>query len=77
MLIRLEKYNGFGYEMYHKVNSPYLWGGSDFYSKGAYLELKENNYKTKWYGDKISDQLGTAVILKRMEQLGKVTVAKS
>ncbi|WP_367867575.1 hypothetical protein [Pedobacter sp. WC2423] len=77
VLIRLEKYNGFGYEMYHGVNSPYLWGGSDFYSKGAYLELKENNYKTKWYGDKISDQVGTAVILKRMEQLRKVTVIKS
>ena len=77
MLIRLEKYNGFGYERYHGVNSPYLWGGSDFYSKGAYLELKENNYKTQWYDDKISDQVGTAVLLKRVEQLGKVTVAKS
>lgn len=77
ILIRLEKYNGFGYEMYWGVNSPYLWGGTNYYTTGSYQELKENNYASKWYPKVPSNQIGTAVLLKRMEQMGKISVPKS
>lgn len=77
ILIRLEKYNGFGYEMYHGVFSPYLWGGSEFYTNGQYEELAQNAYKTKWNPDSTNHQIGTAILLKRMEQIGKISVLKS
>lgn len=77
ILIRLEKYNGFGYEMYRGVNSPYLWGGSDLYAKGQYVELKKNNYKTSWDAESVSTQIGTAVLLKILEKLGKVQISKN
>jgi lysozyme family protein len=69
ILQNLEKYNGFGYEMYQNMNSPYLWSGSDIYKKGKYVEVKQANgkWKTQFNANDVSTQLGTAVILKRME----------
>lgn len=68
ILKNLEKYNGFGYEMYQNMNSPYLWSGSDIYTKGKYVEVKNNGiWKTQFNPEDVSSQIGTAVILKRME----------
>jgi lysozyme family protein len=32
----LEKYNGFGYRLYHHMRSPYLWGGTSVQQRGKY-----------------------------------------
>lgn len=75
ILKNLEKYNGFGYEMYQNMNSPYLWSGSDIYKKGKYVEVKKNGvWKTQFNANDISSQIGTAVILKRMELRGLISL---
>jgi lysozyme family protein len=71
----LEKYNGFGYEMYQNMNSPYLWSGSDIYKTGKYIEVKKKGvWKSGFYPKAVSGQLGTAVILKRMETRGLINI---
>ncbi|OKS87542.1 hypothetical protein [Mucilaginibacter polytrichastri] len=75
ILKNLEKYNGFGYEMYQNMNSPYLWSGSDIYKSGKYIETKKDGkWKSDFYPKAVSSQLGTAVILKRMETRGLITI---
>lgn len=32
----LEKFNGFGYRLYHHVRSPYLWGATSVQQRGKY-----------------------------------------
>jgi lysozyme family protein len=32
----LEKFNGFGYRVYHNIRSPYLWGGTVVQQRGKY-----------------------------------------
>lgn len=55
----LERFNGWGYVLYHPdVNSPYLWSGTDKYSRGKYTE------DGKFDRNKISDQIGIAPIMK-------------
>lgn len=34
----LEKYNGFGYRLYHRIKSPYLWGSTIVQERGKYDE---------------------------------------
>lgn len=49
----LERYNGFGYKLYHKdVLTPYLWSGTNHYTKGKYTT------DGKWNGEHVSKQLG-------------------
>ncbi|MBQ8475624.1 glycoside hydrolase, partial [bacterium] len=31
-----EQYNGTGYSVYHDMNSPYVWSGTDKYDRGMY-----------------------------------------
>ena len=58
-LYAIEAYNGLGYEKYHpEVNSPYLWSGSHYYSKGKYVA------DGKWSATAVSKQMGAAVLLK-------------
>jgi lysozyme family protein len=58
MLYELEKYNGWGYAMYHKtVPSPYLWSGTTVYKRGKYVR------DGKWSSRAVSKQLGVAPIL--------------
>lgn len=33
----LQSFNGFGYEMYHNMPSPYVWGGTNIQKRGKYL----------------------------------------
>jgi lysozyme family protein len=60
MLYRLEAYNGFGYTQYHNMASPYLFAGSNHYVKGKYVS------DGKFDANAVSDQIGTAVILKML-----------
>lgn len=63
ILYKLERYNGFGYRQFHySVKSPYLWSKSNHYIKGKYVA------DGKWDVNAISQQMGAAVLLKRMEE---------
>lgn len=65
MLYRLEKYNGFGYRLHHpEVKSPYLWGGSNHYTRGKFVR------DGVWDANAVSTQLGAAVLLRRLAELG-------
>ncbi len=64
-LYRVESYNGFGYRRYHpEVRSPYLWSGSTHYTSGKYVE------DGRWSDTAVSRQVGAAVLLRRMAELG-------
>lgn len=57
MLLKLEAYNGYGYRG-KGINTPYLWAGSNHYTKGKYIA--DHVYsKTA-----VSDQIGSALILR-------------
>lgn len=70
ILRKLEAYNGFGYFKYRKINSPYLWSFSNHYTKGKYV--KDGKYDK----DAVSQQTGSAVILKRMEERGLIYIPR-
>lgn len=61
LLHRLEGFNGYGYRKFHPdVLSPYLWSGSNHYTRGKYVA------DGKWSNTAVSKQLGTALILKAL-----------
>ena len=69
-LYQLERYNGFGYRLYHPhVLSPYLWGFSNHYSSGKYVA------DSTWSDSAVSKQCGAAVLLRRMAERGLVEFA--
>lgn len=58
-LYEAERYNGFGYRLYHPdVRSPYLWGGTTHYRRGKYVA------DGKWSASARSKQTGVAVYLR-------------
>ena len=62
-LYQLERYNGFGYRIYHpEVKSPYLWSCSNHYTSGKYVADGTWSHTAK------SKQLGAAVLLRRMAE---------
>ena len=61
-LYNIEKYNGLGYLKYRDINSPYLWSGTNHYTKGKYVA------DGKYSSTAVDKQLGTCSILKRMSQ---------
>ena len=64
MCYELERYNGFGYRNFHAdVLSPYLWSGSNHYSRGKYVA------DGKWSATAVSGQSGAIAILKRLSEL--------
>lgn len=68
----LERYNGWGYRRFHKdVLSPYLWSGSNHYTRGKYVA------DGKWSATAISAQPGAMPLLKRMSELDTSIVLKS
>lgn len=71
ILRKLEAYNGFGYSGLHEIPSPYLWGYSNLYTKGLYVS------DGKFKADVVGKQMGTAVLLKRMEQRGLIGIPRS
>lgn len=70
ILRKLEAYNGFGYFKYKKINTPYLWSFSNHYTKGKYV--KDGKYDP----EAVSQQMGAAVILKRMEERGLIYIPR-
>jgi lysozyme family protein len=66
-LYRLEAYNGFGYRLRHpEVLSPYLWSFSEHYTKGKFVA--DGTFSPT----AISKQLGAAVLLRRMSEVGTI-----
>jgi lysozyme family protein len=64
ILYQLEAYNGWGYKTHHpEVNTPYLWSGTNHYSKGKYVA------DGQWSSEAVSGQSGAAPILKRVMEL--------
>lgn len=58
MLYELERYNGWGYRIYHPATlSPYLWSFTNHYSRGKYIA------DGKWSDTHASTQVGAAAIL--------------
>lgn len=56
ILFELEKFNGFGYRS-RGLSSPYLWSGSQHYTKGKFVA--DGKYDAK----AVSEQLGAGVLL--------------
>jgi lysozyme family protein len=64
-LTQVERYNGTGYLRYHpNVNSPYLWAGTNHYTRGKYVA------DGRFSATAVDKQLGCCAILKRMQQRG-------
>lgn len=61
MLYHLEKYNGFGYFI-KEINSPYLWAGTNFYSKGKFIG--DGIFNATF----VDRQIGCATLIKRMQE---------
>ncbi len=64
-LWRLESYNGWGYRP-RGVPSPYLWSGTDVYTKGKYVA--DNVFDA----NAVSQQIGAVALLKRMSERGVI-----
>lgn len=70
ILQKLEGYNGFGYAG-RGLHSPYLWSFSNHYTKGKYVKDRVFD------ANAVSQQLGAAVILKRMEDRAIISIPRS
>jgi lysozyme family protein len=69
-LYQLERYNGFGYRLYHPhVLSPYLWSASNHYESGKYVS------DGTWSDTAKSGQCGSAVLLRRMAENSQIEFA--
>lgn len=60
MLFVLESYNGYGYLLYKKINSPYLWSYTNQWTKGKYVG------DHKYDPNAGSKQIGAAILLKQL-----------
>lgn len=69
ILYEFERYNGWGYRMYHAhVYSPYLWSYSNQYSKGKYIA------DGTWSETAASQQIGAVVLLRRLEERKEISL---
>lgn len=59
---QLEKYNGFGYRS-RRINSPYLWSGSNHYSRGKYVA------DGKWDSSHVSQQAGAMLLYVQLRDI--------
>lgn len=67
VLYQLERYNGWGYRLYHPhVLSPYLWSFSNHYKSGKYIA------DGTWSDTAVSRQCGASVLLRRMAENGQI-----
>ena len=57
-LFRLEGYNGYGYRLYRGIHTPYLWSGTNHYTRGKYTS--DGNYSAT----AVSKQAGAAGLIK-------------
>jgi len=58
-----EAFNGFGYRDYHKMHSPYLWGGTNIQTVGKYTEDR-SFAKDKW-----DIQIGIIPLARRVAEI--------
>lgn len=65
----LEKYNGFGYRS-KKINSPYLWSGTNNYTKGKYVS--DGVYSSS----EVSKQIGCIPLLLELKKLESVKLVE-
>lgn len=66
-LYLIEKYNGWGYRLYHpEVLSPYLWSYTNHYTRGKYVA------DGVWDAEAVSQQVGGAAIIKQLRLNGWV-----
>jgi lysozyme family protein len=70
ILQKLEGYNGFGYSK-KGIHTPYLWSFSNQYTKGKYV--KDGVFSA----EAVSQQMGAAVILKRMEDRAIISIPRN
>ena len=71
VLLLLEQYNGIAKAYQNNnINSPYLWGGSNLYTKGGFP--RDHVFSL----DYVNKQIGTAVILKAMENRGLINIPR-
>lgn len=69
MAYELERYNGFGYRNNHPdVLSPYLWSGTNHYTKGKYVA------DGKFSATAVSKQIGAIPLLLKVMELDKSPV---
>jgi lysozyme family protein len=59
-LYTIETFNGLGYEKYHNMNSPYLFAGTQHYTKGKYD--KDGHFNPEL----VSSQIGAALLLREL-----------
>lgn len=57
MLEKFERFNGMGSRK-HGINSPYLWSGSNHYTRGKYIK------DGVWSSTAVSSQIGAAILLR-------------
>lgn len=65
-LYEFERFNGWGYLQYRKINSPYVWSFSNLYEKGKYTQ--DGKYDKNF----VSTQIGAAVLLRVLIDMGEV-----
>lgn len=58
-----EMFNGFGYRDFHRMHSPYLWGGTNIQTVGKYTS--DGNFDVHH----MDEQLGIIPVARRMVQL--------
>lgn len=63
ILYEAERYNGFGYRMNKRPLSPYLWRGTNHYTRGKYV--RDHVYDPKH----IDQQLGVVALIKKLDEL--------
>ena len=71
MLYFLERYNGFGYRN-KGIYTPYLWSGTNNYSKGKYVRDGANGFDP----NAVSQQIGAAAILKYMDDNNIIDISQ-
>ncbi len=58
-----EMFNGFGYRDWHRMHSPYLWGGTNIQTKGKYTS------DDKFDPNEMDPQLGIVPLARRMVEI--------
>jgi len=59
----LEKFNGFGYRLYHHVRSPYVWGATAVQQRGKYTSDRV------WDSTVMDPQIGGMALLAALMQI--------
>ncbi len=67
---KLEAFNGWGSRIYHHINTPYLWSGSNHYERGKYIA------DGVWSSLAKSEQVGGALIYRRLAERGQMEIAQ-